>query len=104
VGGPWLIGPSSLVVIGLGIWLVLLEEWAAFSQLWIWLSLVLVAVSTAQGIYSGSESKRISRLADERGAEDGEVRDRLSRLLWLARLDMLILVAVLWLMVFKPGT
>jgi hypothetical protein len=91
VGGPWLIGPSSLVVIGLGIWLVLLEEWAAFSQLWIWLSLVLVAVSTAQGIYSGSESKRISRLADERGAEDGEVRDRLSRLLWLARIDMLIL-------------
>jgi uncharacterized membrane protein len=53
--GPWLIGPSSLVVIGLGIWLVLLEEWAAFSQLWIWLSLVLVAISTAQGIFSGSE-------------------------------------------------
>jgi hypothetical protein len=43
--GPWLIGPSSLVVIGVGIWLVFLGEWAAFSQLWIWLSLALVAVS-----------------------------------------------------------
>jgi hypothetical protein len=82
---------------------VLLEEWADFSQLWIWLSLVLVAASTIVGIYSGSEGKRISRLADERGAEDGGVRDRLRRLLWLARLDMLILVVVLWLMVFKPG-
>jgi uncharacterized membrane protein len=101
--GPGLVGPSSRVVIGLGIWLVLLEEYAALSQPWIWLALVLVAVSTVQGIYSGPEGKRIYRLADERGAEDGEVRRRLSRLLWLARLDMLILVAVVWLMVFKPG-
>jgi len=37
------------------------------------------------------------------GAEDREVRRRLSRLLWLGRLDLLILVAVVWLMVFKPG-
>lgn len=55
------------------------------------------------GIYSASEDKRIARLAEERGAEDPEVRRRLNRLLWLGRLDMLILVAVLWLMVFKPG-
>jgi hypothetical protein len=51
--GPWLIGPSSLVVIGLGIWLVLLVEWAGFSQLWIWLSLALVAVSMAQASTPG---------------------------------------------------
>jgi uncharacterized membrane protein len=101
--GPWLIGPSSLVVIGLGIWLVLLEEWADFSQLWIWLTLVLVAVSTVQGIYSGPEGKRIQRLADQRGTEDPEVGRRMSRMLWLARLDMAILLAVVWLMVFKPG-
>ncbi len=101
--GPWLIGTSSAVVIGAGIWLVFVEEGLAFSQLWIVLSLVLVAVSSIQGIYSGPEGKRILLLADERGAEDREVRRRLGRLLWLARLDVLILVAVLWLMVFKPG-
>ena len=102
--GPRLIGPSAAMVIGLGIWLTLLEKDLAFSQLWIWVSLVLVAVSMVQnGIYSAPEGKRISRLADERGAEDREVRHRLNRLLWLARLDILILVAVLWLMVFKPG-
>jgi len=101
--GPWLIGPSSLVVIGLGIWLVVLEEWANFSQLWIWLTLVLVAVSTVQGIYAGPEGNRIQPLADQRGAEDPEVGRRMSRLLWLARLDMAILLAVVWLMVFKPG-
>jgi len=101
--GPGLIATSSAVVIGAGIWLVFVEEGLAFSQLWLWLSLVLVAVSSIQGIYSGPEGKRIFKLADERGAEDHEVRHRLSRALWMARLDMLILVAVLWLMVFKPG-
>jgi hypothetical protein len=88
----------------MGIWLVLVEsdEWA-FSQVWIWLALVLAAVSTALGIYSGAEGGRVSHLADARGAEDGVVRGRLSRLLWIARLDTLILLVVPWLMVFKPG-
>jgi uncharacterized membrane protein len=101
--GPRLIGTSSAIVIGAGIWLVFVEDGLTFSQLWIWLTLVLVALSSAQGIYSGPEGKRVLRLADERGTEDHDVRRRLTRLLWLARLDILILVAVLWLMVFKPG-
>jgi len=101
--GPWLIGTSSAVVIGAGIWLVFVEEGMAFSQVWIWLALALVAVSSVQGIYSGPEGKRVLLMADERGPEDREVLRRLNRLLWLARLDVLILVVVLWLMVFKPG-
>lgn len=103
-GGPRLIGPSAAVVIGVGIWLVILEEWAAFSQVWIWLTLVLLAVSMGQNaIYSAREGRRIAVLADERGAEDREVRRRLDRVLWLGRLDVLILVIVVALMVFKPG-
>jgi uncharacterized membrane protein len=101
--GQRLMGPSILVVVGLGIWLVILEEDITFSQLWIWLSLVLVVASALPGIYSGPEGKRVASLAEERGADDGEVRRRANRLLWLARVDILILVAVLWLMVFKPG-
>jgi uncharacterized membrane protein len=101
--GPWLIGTSSAVVIGAGIWLVFVEEGSAFSQLWLVLSLVLVGLSMVEGIWSGPEGKRIARLAEERGAEDRDVRSRLKRLLWGGRLDLMILVAVLWLMVFKPG-
>ncbi len=102
--GPRLIGPAAAVVIGMGIWLVILEEWAAFSQAWIWVTLVLVAVSMGQnGIYSAREGRRIAALADQRGADDAEVRRRLERLLWLGRLDVLILVIVVGLMVFKPG-
>jgi uncharacterized membrane protein len=102
--GPVLIGPSSLVVIALGIWLVLIEEWAAFSQAWIVLSLVLVGVSSVLGFgYFRTEGKAIARRLEERGSEDPEVRRRMRRLLWVSRIDALILVVVLWAMVFKPG-
>ena len=102
--GPWLIGPSTIVVIGLGIWLVVLEEEWAFSQAWILLSLVLVGVSMILNIgYSGPQGRRIAQLADQRGAENPEVHRRMGRLLALSRIDMLILLTVLWLMVFKPG-
>jgi hypothetical protein len=53
--------------------------------------------------YFGPEGKRISRMADERGAEDPEVRRRMGRLLGFSQVDVLILLVVLWLMVFKPG-
>jgi uncharacterized membrane protein len=101
--GRRVMGPSAVVVIGVGIWLVPVEEDLTFSQLWLWLTLVLVAVTAVLSMYSGPEGERIARLADERGAEDDEVRRRFSRVLWLTRLNILILVAVLWLMVFKPG-
>ena len=101
--GRRLVGPSVFVVVGVGVWLVpITEEWH-LTQLWIWLSLVLVAVSTFLGIYSGAEGAEIPRLADELGAEHHEVRGRSSRLLWLAGLDTLILLVIVWLMVFKPG-
>lgn len=80
--GPWLIFPSAVVVIGVGIWLVFLEEEWAFSQLWIILALVLVGESTILGMgYFGPEGKRISRIVEERGPEDPDVRRRMSRLL-----------------------
>lgn len=101
--GPLLMGPSFLVVVGSGIWLVALEDWAAFSQLWVWLGLVLVAVSVLLSIYSGSQRRRMSRLAAERGPEESELLRGLRRNLWLSRLDMLVLVFVVWLMVLKPG-
>src|SRR6266508_6043702 len=91
--GPWLIGTSAAVVIGAGIWLMFLFD-IEFSQPWIVLSLVLVGLSMVQNVvYSAPEGKRISGLADERDADDPEVRRRLTRLLWLGRLDILILVA-----------
>jgi len=102
--GPRLIGPSAIVVIVLGLWIALIEDWIAFSQTWIWLSLVLVAVSMGLGmVYFGPEGRRIGRITAERGPHDPEIRRRMDRLLMVNGIDLLILVVVLWLMVFKPG-
>jgi uncharacterized membrane protein len=101
--GQRLMAPSILVVVGLGIWLVILEGDITFSQPWIWLALVLVVASALPGVYSGQQRKRVARLAEEHGADDAEVRRLVDRVLWLARVDIVILVAVVWLMVFKPG-
>ena len=102
--GPLVIGPAAGVVIGVGIWLTLVEDEIAFSHTWIWSSLVLVGVSMVMGLgYFGPEGKRIGRIAAERGPEDAEYQRRMDRLLVLGRLDLLILAVVLWLMVFKPG-
>ena len=102
--GPFLIGPAAIAVIGAGIWITLIEDWVAFSDTWIWLSLVLVGVSMVLGMaYFGPEGRRIGRIIGERGPEDAELRQRMDRLLLIGRLDLLILAVVLWLMVFKPG-
>ncbi len=102
--GPRLIGPSALVVVAAGIWITIIEDWVDFAQTWIWLSLVLVAVSMVLGMgYFGPEGRRIGRIVAERGPEHPEVRQRMDRLLMLNGLDLVILVVVIWLMVFKPG-
>jgi uncharacterized membrane protein len=76
----------------------------AFSDTWIWLSLELVGVSMVLGMaYFGPEGRRIGSIVDERGPDDAEFRKRMNRLLVIGQLDLLILVVVLWLMVFKPG-
>jgi hypothetical protein len=91
-------------VIGTGIWIVLIEDWVAFSDVWDLALLVLVGVSMVLGMaYFGPEGRRIGRIADERGAEDAEFRQRMDRLLLIGRVDLVILAVVLWLMVFKPG-
>lgn len=102
--GNWMIGPSAAAVVGTGIWLTASEDWVAFSQLWIILALVGVAVSAALGMgYFGPEGKRLGRMAEERGASDPELKTRMRRLLLVARFDILILVLLTWDMVFKPG-
>ena len=45
----------------------------------------------------------MSSVAAERAPEESELLRGLRRNLWLSRLDMVILVSVVWLMVLKPG-
>lgn len=96
--------PSSLLVVGAGVWMVLdLATWE-FSQFWVSAGLAVFALSFISGAaFLGPESGRLGVLTEEKGPEDPEVARRTKRLLLFSRIELVLLVAVIWIMVTKPG-
>ena len=102
VVGPIVLGPSSVVVLGVGIWLVLDSAAADFAETWIWLGLALLAAAVLVGLLFLSRAGRAAELAVEAGDHAGAKR-QLTRWSWGIRLIVLLLVIATWDMVFKPG-
>ena len=96
--------PASVAVVGFGVWLVLDSPAWEFSQFWVSAGLAMFLASALTGaLFLGPESGRVSRLGEERGAGDPEVQRRISRALWISRIELVLLVAVIFDMVVKPG-
>jgi uncharacterized membrane protein len=94
--------PSALVVIVLGFLLVWDGPWG-FGMTWIWLALVLFAISFLLGVALFTpESKRIGNQIEAQGPESPAVQARIARLIKLTRIDLVLLFAIVFLMVFKP--
>jgi hypothetical protein len=96
--------PASLAVVGFGVWLVLNSPAWEFSQTWVTLGLVLFLASAITGAgFLGPESGRIAVIGAEKGPEDPEVLRRAARILWISRIELILLIAVIFDMVVKPG-
>lgn len=96
--------PASLVVLAAGIFMVWDNNAWAFSQTWIWLTLVIYALSFIIGAaYLGPTSGKLAKVLEAKGPSDPEFKDMLSRLLTVSRVDALLLLVIVALMVFKPG-
>lgn len=96
-------GPAALLVVTFGILLVIDGEWG-FGKLWVILAIAAVALSFVIAIgYLGPETKRVSTLIGQRGLSDDQVQARLRRLMTVSRVELLLLVAVIVNMIFKPG-
>jgi uncharacterized membrane protein len=95
--------PSALVVIALGFLLV----WDGPYELgmtWIWLALVLFALSFLLGLFVlAPEAKRIGNQIEAEGPESPAVQQRIKRILNIGRIDVILLFAIVFLMVVKPG-
>ena len=104
IGGR-ILTPAALLVVILGFGLIGESDGVyELSQTWIWLGLAAFAASFALGAgFLGPESGRIGKLAGEGGVDDPEVQRRTSRVLLLARLELVVLFAVILDMVVKPG-
>jgi uncharacterized membrane protein len=102
--GRRIFGPSSAVVLGLGIWMVAINDAWTIGQLWIILALIGIGISGATGaVFFGPEARRISQAITTRGTDDPEARRRIRRVISLGRLDLLLLVLIVADMVIKPG-
>jgi uncharacterized membrane protein len=102
--GTRVIAPTTLVLLAMGITMVAVNEAWTIGQLWIILALVLFGLTFATGaFFLGPEAGRISRLVEERGPQDPEVRRRLRRVVLVGRIDLITLIVVVWDMVVKPG-
>jgi hypothetical protein len=61
------------------------------------------AVSAATGVlFLGPEAKRLGRLMPTKPADDPEVQARIGRILRIARIDVVVLLAVVFVMTAKP--
>jgi uncharacterized membrane protein len=95
--------PSSLIVIVVGFLLVWDGPWD-LGMTWIWLSLVLFAISFLLGAgFFTPESKRIGNQIEAEGPDSPAVQARIARILKLTRIDLVILFAIVLLMVTKLG-
>lgn len=95
--------PASIVLIIVGIWAASEGNWD-FGDAWISIGLTGFALSFLAGIlYFGPESGRIGKLVQAEGAASAAVQSRIGRLLFFTRIELVILLVVIWAMVAKPG-
>jgi len=102
--GTRLLTPAALLVVLFGVLMVTDQEAWKFSQFWVSAALAVFLASFVTGAgFLGPESGRIGTLAAERGGEDPEVQRRIGRVIWISRVELLLLVLVILDMVVKPG-
>ena len=96
--------PTALIVVLLGAGLTIEGPWE-FSDPWISASLGLYVVSFLVGAtFLGPQGGKIGKAIEASGGVvTADVRPALDRLLLVARIDALILLAIIFLMTTKPG-
>lgn len=95
--------PASLVLLALGIIMVAGFDLWEFSDLWVELGIlgILITVVTGAGVI-GPTAKKLGALIESKGPDDPGVRAQITRLLKVARIDLVVLILVVVDMVSKP--
>jgi uncharacterized membrane protein len=100
--GPRVFAPATVLVLGLGIWLVAESQEFEFDQGWVLFGLGLFAAAFAIGaVFQSRSAIRAQRAASSGDLDRAEVE--LRRWSWGMRAILVVLVIATWDMVFKPG-
>lgn len=99
--GTRVLTPASILIVIAGVFMVL-DRWD-FEQLWIIIGIAGFAYSFVNGaFFLGPLSGKTGKLIDERGVEDTQVQANIGRLFFLSRIELVILIVVVWAMTMKP--
>ena len=94
--------PLSLMVVAFGFAMIANGD-LSYSLTWLQIAIVGWAVSFFVGAgYLGPHAKRLSKVLDDRGAEDAEAQALIQRILLVARLDAVLLLFIVFDMTAKP--
>jgi uncharacterized membrane protein len=100
--GPIVLAPAPVLLVGFGVWLVADSRVWAFDQRWVQVGLGLFGVAFLVGAAHQSRTAIAAGRASARG-DRGEAVRQLRRWLWGTALIVVLLVAAVWDMIFKPG-
>jgi uncharacterized membrane protein len=99
--GMLLFFPASVILLIFGFVLVHEGNWGY--DFWVVFGLVVLGLSAVAGMaFFGPESGRIGKLIEQHGPEYAEVQSRIRRILVLSRIELVLLIAVVFDMVAKP--
>jgi uncharacterized membrane protein len=99
--GTRVLTPSSILIVIAGIFMVL-DRWD-FEQLWIIIGIAGFAYSFVNGaFFLGPLSGKTGKLMEEKGATDPQVQDNIRKLFTFSRIELVILIVVVWAMTMKP--
>ncbi len=97
--------PASLILLVSGLFTVHDSGGAwSYSQGWVQFGLAIVVLSIVVGAgYLGPESGRIARATEAHGVASAEVQARIRRIFLVSRIELVLLLCVIFDMVVKPG-
>jgi uncharacterized membrane protein len=104
VVGARIFAPASLVLLLLGIAMVIKEPAWTFGQFWILAALAMFAFSFASGIfYLGPQSGKLKRMYEAEGPDAPGASALIRKLFLISRIELTLLVLIVFDMVIKPG-
>jgi len=95
--------PASLLLLVLGIWMVSIGPWN-FGMLWIDLGIAMFLFSFVSGaFYLGPHLKKLKETADRDGLEAPSVDAIIRNIFLVSRIELVLLILIVFDMVLKPG-
>lgn len=101
--GPKLFAPAAMATLLFGVLAVLVGDSIGFTDAWILIGFAGVAVSLAVTGIANANAKRLQATVAEHGPDHASVEQIAARTSLLHMVQLVVLFAVVWAMVFKPG-